>query len=85
MVLNIQEFVKATNPGKVLSLENSSEDRKYYIDFSSVRGGKIIEDLRDNITVLSPEQPTCELFTGHVGCGKSTELLRLKIDRARKS
>src|SRR3712207_1329236 len=23
---------------------------------------------------------TCELFTGHIGCGKSTELLRLKAD-----
>ncbi|MGD1808380.1 P-loop NTPase fold protein [Dapis sp. BLCC M126] len=23
-------------------------------------------------------EPTCELFTGHIGCGKSTELLRLK-------
>ncbi len=26
----------------------------------------------------SPEEPTCQLFTGHIGCGKSTELMRLK-------
>ena len=55
-------------------------DRKYYIDFSSVRGGKIIEELKDNISFFSPDEPTCELFTGHIGCGKSTELLRLKAD-----
>ena len=31
------------------------------------------------ITFLSPEIPTCSLFTGHIGCGKSTELLQLKL------
>ncbi|MEO1559760.1 MAG: ATP-binding protein, partial [Cyanobacteria bacterium J06632_19] len=45
-----------------------------------VRGGKIIQELRDNITFFSPEEPTCVLFTGHIGCGKSTELLRLKTE-----
>jgi hypothetical protein len=29
---------------------------------------------------LSPDKPTCQLFTGHIGCGKSTELQRLKAD-----
>jgi hypothetical protein len=54
------------------------EDRQYYIDFSSVRGGRIIEALGRTITRLSPDEPTCQLFTGHIGCGKSTELFRLK-------
>jgi nucleoside-triphosphatase THEP1 len=45
-----------------------------------VRGSKIIEELKDNITFFSPNESTCELFTGHIGCGKSTELLRLKAD-----
>ncbi|MEJ1937425.1 P-loop NTPase fold protein, partial [Nostoc sp. NIES-2111] len=54
--------------------------RKYYIDFSEVRGGKIIEELSRTITRLSPDEPTCQLFTGHIGCGKSTELLRLKAE-----
>ena len=78
MPVDLQKFYRATNPGKTLVAENP-EDRKYYIDFSSVRGGKIIEELKDNITWSSPD-PTCVLFTGHIGCGKSTELLRLKAE-----
>jgi len=54
------------------------DDRRYYIDFASVRGGKIVEALERTITRLSPDEPTCQLFTGHIGCGKSTELFRLK-------
>jgi len=58
----------------------NSEDRKYYIDFSSVRGGNIIKELGRTIARLSPDKPTCQLFTGHIGCGKSTELQRLKAE-----
>jgi hypothetical protein len=79
MALDLRKFFQATNPSRTLAVENE-EDQKYYIDFSSVRGSKIIEELKDNITFFSPDEPTCELFTGHIGCGKSTELLRLKAD-----
>jgi hypothetical protein len=79
MSLDLRKFFQATNPSKTLVVENP-EDQKYYIDFSSVRGGKIIEELKDSITFFSPDEPTCELFTGHIGCGKSTELLRLKAE-----
>ncbi len=79
MKIDLQKFYRATNPSKTLIVENI-QDQKYYIDFSSVRGGKIIEELRDNITFFSPEEPTCQLFTGHIGCGKTTELLRLKLE-----
>ncbi len=79
MNLNIKSFFRATNPSRTLDTENE-EDQKYYIDFSLVRGGKIIEELKNNITFFSPDEPTCALFTGHIGCGKSTELLRLKAD-----
>ncbi|MEH2282241.1 MAG: ATP-binding protein [Nostoc sp.] len=79
MELDLQKFYQACNPSKTLAVENA-EDRKYYIDFSSVRGGRIIEELKENITFFSPQGPTCELFTGHIGCGKSTELLRLKAE-----
>jgi hypothetical protein len=58
----------------------NAADRRYYIDFASVRGGKIIEALQRTITRISPDSPTCQLFTGHLGCGKSTELLRLKAE-----
>ncbi len=80
MGLDIREFFRATNPGKTLFVDNPEQDQKYYIDFSSVRGGQIIEDLKDNIVLWSPDEPTCQLFTGHIGCGKSTELLRLKAE-----
>ena len=76
---DLREFFQATNPAKTLVVTNP-EDRKYYIDFSEVRGGKVIEDLLVNITFFTPDEPTCALFTGHIGCGKSTELLRLKAE-----
>lgn len=75
-MLDLHQFFRATNPAKTLAVENE-EDRKYYIDFSSVRG-QDIATLREDIANLSDGQPTCSLFTGHIGSGKSTELLRLK-------
>ncbi|GAB4181427.1 MAG: hypothetical protein Fur006_16390 [Coleofasciculaceae cyanobacterium] len=77
MALDLRKFYQACNPSKTLDLAKA-EDRPYYIDFSSVRGGEIIEELGRTITLFSPDEPTCQLFTGHIGCGKSTELLRLK-------
>lgn len=61
-------------------MENA-DDRRYYIDFSPVRGSNIIRELQRTITILAGDEPTsCQLFTGHIGCGKSTELLRLKAE-----
>ncbi|RCJ26042.1 KAP family P-loop domain-containing protein [Nostoc minutum NIES-26] len=79
MGLDVSKFFQATQPAKTLNLQND-EEKRYYIDFSSVRGGQIVEELKDNITFLSPDEPTCNLFTGHIGCGKSTELLQLKAE-----
>jgi len=79
MVLDLRKFFQSTNPSRTLAVENE-EDQKYYIDFSCVRGGQIIEELRDNIAFFSPDEPTCQLFTGHIGCGKSTELRRLELE-----
>lgn len=76
-MLDIRDFFKATNPSRTLNIAKP-DDRTLYIDFSEVRGGQIIQELKDNITFFSPDSPTCTLFTGHIGCGKSTELLRLK-------
>lgn len=78
MNLNFNSFFQACNPSKTL-IVGKPEDKQYYIDFSKVRGGKIIEELKRTINRLSPE-PTCQLFSGHIGCGKSTELLRLKSE-----
>ncbi len=30
------------------------------------------------------EESSCQLFTGHIGCGKSTELFRLKDELERQ-
>jgi AAA ATPase domain len=76
-MLDLRKFYQSTNPGYTLT-PNSAEDRQFYIDFSSVRGGEIIDKLKNKITFLSSEKPTCTLFTGHIGCGKSTELRRLQ-------
>ncbi|MBW4543396.1 MAG: ATP-binding protein [Symplocastrum torsivum CPER-KK1] len=78
MALDLGRFYQACNPSP-LDLANP-EARKYYIDFSSVRGGNIMRELGRTISRLSPDKPTCQLFTGHIGCGKSTELQRLKAD-----
>jgi hypothetical protein len=78
MTIDLPQFFQATNPSKTLKAGDPLDDR-YYIDFSSVRGGTLIEELKDTIAYLSPEVPTCSLFTGHIGCGKSTELLQLKL------
>ena len=77
MNLDIKKFYQATNPSRTLDIQNP-DDEKYYIDFSSVRGGQIIEELKNRIAWADDNEFTCNLFTGHIGCGKSTELLRLK-------
>ncbi len=77
MVLDLPRFYRAANPSRPLRLVQA-EDRQYYIDFSSVRGGDIVRELERTIALLSPDEATTQLFTGNIGCGKSTELLRLK-------
>ncbi|NES76081.1 MULTISPECIES: ATP-binding protein [Okeania] len=78
MTIDVKAFFQATNPGIPLFIDNVEIDKKYYIDFSTVRGGKVIKKLKNTITLWSSDQPTCQLFTGHIGCGKSTELWQLK-------
>ncbi|NET33672.1 MAG: AAA family ATPase [Cyanothece sp. SIO1E1] len=79
MAVNLRNFYSACNPSKTLKIENP-EDRRYYIDFCSVRGSNIVRELERTITQLLPDEATCQLFTGHIGCGKSTELLWLKAN-----
>ncbi|GAB4227919.1 MAG: hypothetical protein Kow00121_56700 [Elainellaceae cyanobacterium] len=72
-----RRFFNACNPARALNVRKP-EDRQYYIDFSSVRGNNIIQDLKR--TIAYTDHHTCQLFSGHLGCGKSTELLRLQAD-----
>lgn len=82
MTLDAQKFFNACNPSKTLKVEQL-EDSQYYIDFSSVRGGNVIQRLYRTITLQS-DSASCQLFTGHIGCGKSTELFRLKDELEKK-
>ncbi|MDM8536711.1 hypothetical protein QUF70_08160 [Desulfobacterales bacterium HSG17] len=77
MTINFKEFFRACNPSTTLNIAKP-DDKKYYIDFSSVRSGSLIRELKRTITFS--DQATCQLFSGHIGCGKSTELLRLKAE-----
>ncbi|MEM8545671.1 MAG: ATP-binding protein [Cyanobacteria bacterium P01_H01_bin.119] len=83
MQLSLPQFYQACNPSRALRL--GGDDQGYYIDFSSVRGGSLIQELGRTIAWLSPDRPTCQLFTGHVGCGKSTELMCLKAQLIKDS
>lgn len=78
-MLDLQQFYDACDPTQPL------RGKRYYIDFSTVRGGDMVQELERKIARLSRHRPTTQLFTGHIGCGKSTELFRLKDALLRRS
>lgn len=68
----IDELYNAFEPQQPLSAGDPA-----YVDCQEVRGDwDILEDLGEKV-ILS-QRPTCQLYTGHRGVGKSTELLRLQ-------
>jgi hypothetical protein len=51
----------------------------FYVVCNEVRGNdNVLRELGRKIE--RSNQPTCQLYTGHRGVGKSTELKRLKVD-----
>jgi energy-coupling factor transporter ATP-binding protein EcfA2 len=54
------------------------ETLRYYVDLKAIRSMKPIAALRQRLEFLNPGQFASVLFTGHRGCGKSTELRRLQ-------
>ncbi|NJO96027.1 MAG: hypothetical protein HC764_08330 [Pleurocapsa sp. CRU_1_2] len=56
---------------------------KYYVDLSSVRNTETIQNITTKLAFLEPAEFCTILFTGHRGCGKSTELR--KIEKQLKS
>jgi nucleoside-triphosphatase THEP1 len=76
-VQEIRKFFHNANPANFLDIENV-DDRKCYIDLSSVQGREINKELKR--TVILSNEISCQWFTGNRGSGKSTELLRLKAD-----
>ena len=57
----------------------SSKDNNYYVNLTVAGGEDAVKRMRRAIA-LSPNKPTYQLLSGHIGCGKSTELLRLKLE-----
>lgn len=88
MKLDPIKFTKACNPTKTLIVSNES-DRNYYIDFTKARTRSIKKEPISLIkelyrTITYSEDHTHQLFTGHIGCGKSTELRKLQYDLERQ-
>jgi hypothetical protein len=75
--MDLQKFYQATNPIETIKVSNP-EEKPYYINFAPVRGGPLIEQIYNKINTFSPDDPTCTLFTGNIGSGKSTELFCLQ-------
>ena len=72
---NLESFY-ACNPSFVLCLQREAQ---YYVDLSAARGEDVTKRLRRAIA-LSSNKPTVQFLSGHIGSGKTTELLRLRFE-----
>jgi energy-coupling factor transporter ATP-binding protein EcfA2 len=64
---------------QVCNLEElSGENLRYYVDLAEVRKTEAIEGVNTILDFQEPGQFETVLFTGHRGCGKSTELKRIQ-------
>ena len=78
--LDFLRFFDACDPSRTLTFDNQ-EEHQYYTNFDSVRGDRMIELAKRTILLKArTNSPTCQIFTGHIGCGKSTELRRLQSE-----
>ncbi|MCC5899674.1 MAG: AAA family ATPase [Phormidium sp. BM_Day4_Bin.17] len=75
--LDVATVYRACNPSQTLDVTRR-QDRRYYVDLSKTRGGDLLGELDATIRLFCPQEPTCQLLAGHIGCGKSTELRRLQ-------
>ena len=66
----------ACNPNFDICLQR---EENYYVNLAAARGEDAVKRMRRAIA-LSPNKPTHQLLAGHSGSGKSTELLRLKLE-----
>ncbi len=55
-----------------------AELERYRVDLSAVRNEAAIDSVSRELDFLEPGEAAALLFTGHRGCGKSTELRRLE-------
>ena len=71
-----RESLHPCNPNFVIPFDQMQD---YYVDLANGRGEDVVKRMRRAI-VVSPNKPTCQLLAGHIGSGKTTELLRLKME-----
>jgi len=57
---------------------SGEEIKRYYVDLSAVRRTEAIEGVNRQLNFLESGEFETILFTGHRGCGKSTELRRIQ-------
>lgn len=76
LATTLAETYRACDPDHPLS---ATDPR--YVDLSEVRGTRVIaKTISRSISYCDTTQFHQQLLTGHRGCGKSTELLRLKAE-----
>src|SRR5919202_773657 len=78
MTQDLQRFYKACNPIQILS--SSDDEQQYQLDYSPVRGVRIMGAMKERICRTPLDEATCHLLTGYIGTGKTTELLHLKAE-----
>lgn len=54
-----------------------TDSQRYYVDLSGVRNTEAVQGINTRLDFLEPAEFCSILFTGHRGCGKSTELRRI--------
>jgi hypothetical protein len=69
-----REVRAACDPSRPLLPEHQAQ---LHEDLSIAQGGDRIGQIENRIRDAWPDSHVCELVTGHAGCGKSAELLRL--------
>jgi energy-coupling factor transporter ATP-binding protein EcfA2 len=70
----LRDAYRICNPEPLMG----TDIEKYYVDLSSVRNTETIQNITTKLQFLEPAEFCTILFTGHRGCGKSTELRKIE-------
>ncbi len=76
---DLRRYVKACDPN--LPIRFTNQDKGLYVELDEVRADRhlpCVERLARRIERADPGDETAQLFTGHSGSGKTTELHRLR-------
>ncbi|HEY9833637.1 MAG TPA: P-loop NTPase fold protein [Stenomitos sp.] len=76
MTQDIHRFYQASQPSQ--SLTDSDDHQPDQLNYSPVRGLRVMGAMKERIRCAPLEKATCQLFTGYIGTGKTAELLQLK-------